>query len=391
MVDDDFDVTAAWHAFSTRLSDTGTRLAQPPFPASGADRALCARHLARQLVMALQTELEFGDARTPAFHRYEEPWVQWGGPNPDNVYARAAIDPTATYRVYGNVSGVRAALFSLVEGDMHLGEYGVFSEHALSDLHVAADGSLELRISPDHHEHNWIASHTDARLLLVRQYVCDWEHDRAATLTIERVDTRGIPPDPPTAAGISSALDRAATWIERSIEYWSAYVERSRDALPRNSVSPPTTPKGGAPSIAYGAGWWQLDRGDALLVTTDVPDADYWGWTAHHRYRLDSGDFANRQTTLNMVQTVVDDDARIRLVVAHDDPGIANWIDTEHQPEGMLVYRSIGTRSRPTLESRVVPLAALRECLPTGYPTVDQVERRDQLARRRAALLARYV
>jgi len=68
----------------------------------GADRALCARHLARQLVMALQAELEFGDVATPAFHRYEEPWVQWGGPNPDNLYARAAIDPAATYRVFGS-------------------------------------------------------------------------------------------------------------------------------------------------------------------------------------------------------------------------------------------------------------------------------------------------
>ena len=32
-------------------------------------------------------------------------------------------------------------------------------------------------------------SHADARMLLVRQYLCDWEHDRAATLTIESSDT----------------------------------------------------------------------------------------------------------------------------------------------------------------------------------------------------------
>jgi hypothetical protein len=175
------------------------------------------------------------------------------------------------------------------------------------------------------------------------------------------------------------------------MQYWCAYVENARDRLPRNSVSPPSTPRGGAPSIAYGAGWWELEPGDALLVTTDVPDADYWGWTAHHRFRLDSGDFANRQTSLNMIQTSVDDDARVRIVVAHDDPGVPNWIDTERQPEGMLTYRSIGTRTRPTLEARVVPLAEVREHVPHSCPVIDQSARREQLARRRAAVLARYV
>ena len=78
-------------------------------------------------------------------------------------------------------------------------------------------------------------------------------------------------------------------------------------------------------------------------------------------------------------------------MVAHDDPGVPNWIDTEGQPEGMLVYRSIGTRSRPTVEARVVPLAELRAHLPRSHPIVDRATRRDQLARRRAAVLARYV
>jgi hypothetical protein len=389
MIDDDFD--GAWRSFCERLAGAGDRLAAEPFPASAPDRALCTRHLARQLVMALQSEVEFGDPASPAFHRYEEPWVQWGGPNPDNVYTRAAIDPSATYRVFGNISGVRAAIFSLVDGDMHLGRFGVFSEHTLADLEVGADGSIELWISPEQHEHNWIASDPEARMFLVRQYLCDWEHDRAATLTIERVDDRTPPPAALTPAGLSLALDRAATWIERSTEFWCTYAERARDTLPRNSVSPPSTPKGGAPSIAYGAGWWELGPDEALLVTTDVPDADYWGWTVHHRYRLDSGDFANRQTSLNMVQAVADDDARLRFVVAPTDPGVPNWIDTEHQPEGMLVYRSIGTRTRPTVECRIVAMASVRDHVPVSHPTIDATARRSQLAHRRAAVLARYV
>ena len=193
--------------------------------------------------MALRGEVELGDPANPMFHRYEEPWVQWGGPNPDNVYSRAAIDPAAIYRVWGDVGGVRAGLFSLVDGDMHLDRYGVFSECTLADLDVRPDGGLEVWISPDPHEGNWIPSHADARMLLVRQYLCDWERDRAATLSIERVDTRGIPPAAPTAPGLSSALDRAATWIEQSLAYWRRYVEHARETLPRNAVAPPSTPQ----------------------------------------------------------------------------------------------------------------------------------------------------
>ena len=358
---------------------------------SETDRALCARHVTRQLVMALQSELEFGDAANPMFHRYEEPWVQWGGPNPDNVYTRAAVDPAGTYRVTGNVAGVRTALFSLVDGDMHLGKYGVFSEHALADLDVAADGSLELWISPDRHERNWMESHADARLLLVRQYLCDWTHDRAATLTIERLDTRAVSPAGLGPPDVAAALDRAATWVEQSVAYWHSYVERARETLPRNAVAPPGTPRGGAPTIAYGAGWWRLEPGEALLVTTDVPDADYWAWTVHHRYRLDSGDFANRQTSLNLAQAFADADGRVRIVVAAADPGVPNWIDTEGRLEGMLVYRSIGTRSRPVPEARVVPTADVRAYLPATHPVTDVAERRARLAQRRAGVLARYV
>jgi hypothetical protein len=396
MADDDFGVAGAWSAFCARVGDLGGRLGREPFPPTEADRALCVRHVARQVVMALQAELEFGDAANPLFHRYEEPWVQWGGPNPDNVYTRAAIDPMSTYRVTGNVTGVRAALFSLVDGDMHLGRYGVFSECTLADLEVESDGSLEVWISPERpadagRDRNWISSHADARMFLVRQYLCDWEHDRAATLTIERVETRGLPPVPLLPPEFEAALDRAATWVERSVEYWCSYVERARETLPLNAVAPPSTPRGGAPTIAYSAGWWRLGPGECLLITTDVPDADYWGWTLHHRYRLDSGDFAARSTSVNMAQVVADADGRMRLVVGAADPGVPNWIDTEDEPEGMLVYRSIGTRSRPVPDARVVAIAELREQLPDSHPAVDAEQRRVQLARRRAGVLSRYV
>ena len=79
----------AWASFCARMALAGTTLAGEGFPQDEVGRAEGFRHLARQVVLALQGELEHGDPVHPSFHRYEEPWAQWGGPNPDNVYIRA--------------------------------------------------------------------------------------------------------------------------------------------------------------------------------------------------------------------------------------------------------------------------------------------------------------
>ncbi len=349
-----------------------------------------ARHFARQVVMALQGHLEHGDAAHPTFHRYEDPWVQWGGPNPDNVYLRAPIDPAATYRVWADVSGVRELIVSLVEGDMHLGAFGVWSERTLGELEVGQDGGLELWVSPDEHEGNWLPTDPAATQLLIRQYQVDWEADRLATFAIENQATVGVPPPPPTEAGVAAALERANAWVQASTRFWRDYMEGARAGMAHNAFGPPTTPPGGAPNIAYGGGWWELGPDEALVITHDLPEADYWGWTVHHRWRMDSGDFADRLTSTNAAQAHVDADGRVRLVLAAADPGTANWIDTQAKPEGLLVYRYVGTRTRPVPEAEVVLLADVAARLPDGHPRVSAEERRQQLARRRRAVLARY-
>ena len=91
--------------------------------------------------------------------------------------------------------------------------------------------------------------------------------------------------------------------------------------MAHNAFGPPNTPPGGAPNIAYGGGWWALGPDEALVISHHRPDADYWGWTVHHRHRMDSGDFADHLTSTNGAQAHVDADGRVRLVLAATDPG----------------------------------------------------------------------
>ena len=90
-------------------------------------------------------------------------------------------------------------------------------------------------------------------------------------------------------------------------------------------------------------------------------------------------------------QAHVDADGKVRLVVAHTDPGVPNWLDTEGQPIGMAVYRYVGARTKPVPDRHAScrsPTSA--RALPDGHPVVDRgrapAAARRPLPRRAAAL-----
>lgn len=381
---------ALWREWCARLSALGERILGSDFPGEERGRAEGVRALTRKIVYALQMEVEAGDPDHPTFVRLQDPYNQWGGPNPDNVYLRAAIDPNATYRVWGEVGGVRQAIFSLHEGDMQLGEFGVWGECSLRDLH-SPDGRLELTISPHEHAGNWIRSDPRARLLTIRIYQSDWERDAVPPFHIVRAEREGLPRPPIDAAHLARALDRAATWVEKSTEFWNAYTRGAAERTAPNTVVAAANAAGGAADIAYGSCIWQLAPDEALLITGDVPDADYWGFALHTLAWLESGDFADRQVSLNHLQAHVDGDGKVRIAVAHDDPGVANWIDSEGRERGMLVYRWVWARTCPVPSAAVVPLADVAAHFPADHPRLDAAARRASLARRREAAWRRYL
>ncbi|MGV7904475.1 hypothetical protein PJN93_32170, partial [Mycobacterium kansasii] len=72
-------------------------------------------------------------------------------------------------------------------------------------------------------------------------------------------------------------------------------------------------------------------------------------------------DYIHHQTSLNGAQAQVDPDGMIRIVVAQNDPGVTNWIETLGHRRGYLQFRWQRTASPlsaadgPT--AQVVPLA----------------------------------
>ncbi|MDG2306606.1 MAG: DUF1214 domain-containing protein [Candidatus Binatia bacterium] len=380
----------AWREFCDRLKSVGERILEDDFPNDPTLRAEGFRHLTRLTTYALQWYVDFHDPEFPTFHRYDDDTIKWGGPNTDNHYLRAKIDPRGTYRVRLDTTGLRNLILSTPEGEMQLEQYRVFQERSLQDLAIDDDGNLEIWLSSDEQPKNWVPLHPDVDHVLVRLYVTDWENDAVPPVSIDRLGFEGKAPGRLEPAVVNDRLEKAIHWVEQSVVFWNRFLAARRERSGDNALSPPSSVPGGAADILYGGGWYRLEDGEGLLIECDRPNARYWSFQLYSAPWFESLDVTNRICSLNGEQMQVDADGRFRLVVSATDPHIPNWLDTEGRPDGMVSYRWIWSDDAAVPQASVVRLEDLRRHLPAETPSFGGDERRSQIERRRAGVTRRF-
>jgi hypothetical protein len=87
---------------------------------------------------------------------------------------------------------------------------------------------------------------------------------------------------------------------------------------------------------------------------------------------------------------VIDDDGAVRAVIAHEDPGIANWLDTAGHSAGPVILRCVRTDTAPVPATRVVSFSELDAALPAGTRRVTAQERQAVMQARRGAVSRRF-
>lgn len=108
---------------------------------------------------------------------------------------------------------------------------------------------------------------------------------------------------------------------------------------------------------AYSMAPFLIGPDDALVVRGRWPTcrcANVSLWNRHQQ----TLDYANRSVSLNRVQTQAEADGFFTLVLAHRDPGVPNWLDTEGRGMGLVFWRFMlpeGEIETPTAE--LVPLS----------------------------------
>jgi len=200
---------------------------------------------------------------------------------------------------------------------------------------MADDGSAELVVGPGAVGVNAIDTTDRGSSLAIRQFLYDWDTEVPHRLTIERV--AGPPRDE-----------------VRQVEFARERVRRLARFMATSSV------------------------------TQHRFVGDHWFQSLGYKYR---------PTSLNGFQAHLDH-GRFFTVIAHDDPGIANWFDTCANRELPVTYRwqlpRVPRDELPTPSLRVVTRAVLDDEVPTWARRVTPAERQASLDVRRRAVLRRF-
>ena len=385
------ELAAAWDRFCDDLKAAGRIPLREQVPPYSLDRAAGFQQIARNISLALQFNYEYKDPLFPELARYFDPTRKQGGDNSDCVYVGAQINGTDLYRISGDRGSSR--YFSVVAVETGATPWGgrVVSTLYGHELTTGADGSFELLIGPDPQPGNWLRTTPDTFRVTIRQYFADWENERPMRAQIDRISGPALPPPLLSPAGLARGLGDAGRWLQDSIEYWPAMLEKWKDypnqfrsywQLEKNRID--ATP-GGDPLICY----WQLPPDEALIIRVVPPECVFWSvefgncwWeTMDYRYRL---------SNTNMHYAQREDDGQLIVVVAHTDPGLPNWLDCSGFAAGYVTYRWMLSERQPIPRCEQLKFSALSEHLPSTVRRITPAARGEQLAARRRGVTKRF-
>jgi hypothetical protein len=378
-----------WQEFCESLRRAGDQVLRSDVPARPLDRASGFRHLLALLHIGIDQAFARSDPWTPSLGQVSRTDLyKWGLDCPDAAYRGTAIRGDLIYRVWGNLGSVHYLSFQVNEGMRNHGNIRG------DQLTAAADGSFELWLGPDRRDGNWLATPPAANTLIVRQFFCDWDTEEAATLRIERVGggerPAGADLGAPTPLGVTQQLEAVSRWVNGNSQVWID-VEVEGQATSRNRFQPGTSKPeiGGAEENLNAWGHFDLSTEEALVIQVRPAKAHYWSLHLGN-FWWESLDYSDHQTSINGHQAVLDEDGMFRAVIAHRDPGVANWLDTIGHRTGPMLFRWVISDSAPEPTCTVVPHDRIRDHLPASTATVSPGERAATIARRRAHVLRRF-
>jgi Protein of unknown function (DUF1214) len=347
-------------------------------------RAEGLRYLTRLLTSGILMTLEGWDFDYPWLVNFVNSHIQYGIPATDCCYQWAAVHGDGVYRIRGTRGTARLFDVETRAGHTaHLADWKLVDRK--SDFHIEDDGTVEVVLSTTEQPGNWVRTCEGPGSIIVRQYYYDWDTEEPAELTIER-DGVTYPPRTLTPAEIAERMGLLTAWVRK-------VPAACKFAVDEYFTAPPDTLKFveidfAWADLVYGKGIYRCEKDHAVIIEVTPPTAAYWQYqlTSHFWEALD---WNLRQTSLNGHQAVLDDDGVFRAVIAHEDPGYANWLDAGGHSIGLITARYYKADSTPLPTIRTVPLASLADEMPSKSATVTPQERQDSLLRRARSVTRR--
>ena len=339
-----------------------------------------------------------GDPLYPQVYWLNAPPHQWFGTtvqggrysydNPDNIYRTIPIEGGSRYVLKGRrfAAGPTDSTFSLIS---NVNSQNTIAYLTGKDLVVGPDGRYEITIDsePANGRVNHIQSTSAAKQLFVRNNLGDWGRETPDALTVERL---GAAPARAPRGDAAVGLEAWANLQESIITYGVGALGLKTHLNRVNTLSSPSTSStlGTLVTQTSAFGHFKLADGQALVITLQSGGAGYFVVPVTDPW-LVSGDPIRRQNSLNNKQAVADADGAYTFVVAAQDPGVQNWLDTEGRREGTIMVRwqdlpAQTVNGGPQVSVKVVAISDLQAVLPAGTRWVDAATRARQLAAREA-------
>ncbi len=305
---------------------------------------------------------------------------KWGMDCPDCIYTGAPLRGGETYRLWGPRGSARYVGLQSMAG------MASSANVLLDELDLGPGGEVELVLSAEPHEGNWLPIAENATQLVVRHFFYDWDTEVASSLSIERVGSAA------TGHRRDAAIDPRAV-VARQLVALGDFVAGQPRVLPAVLA---TRDAEHLPSSARRDGHGRGSREPARHRLLGSSSQTRRCWSRSRRPRVSTGATPSairggrpsttrrHQSSLNGHQAGVDDDGIVRAVIAHEDPGVANWLDTAGHSAGPVILRCVRTESAPVPTTRVVSWPTIAAALPAGTRRVTPEERR-RVDRRPAA------
>lgn len=383
----------AWDTYYSRLEELRRDIINDPryieFPETRAkayQSLLEAQAMAYRL--AVTSRAEYPIVQT---HNWLADAYTLGGTSPDFYYGALFLDGSKTYRLTGRFGDQRMIVlqgYSHLIGHQHSRMLGNFD---LSQLELQADGSFDIIFSATEHKGNWIPLEAESKLnfFFIRRAIDDWNKDPGEMQILCCDDiTPYNETDPELMAERVNLATDVMTFIVRQwnlgiYNYFSSRNDGETNRLRVEGGDTIASDKMGSPSTYYMWGTYEVLPDEALIIQYRQPEARYWSFQLFDTWNKPL-DFVNRHTDLNMDRAHVSKDGMLTMVVAHRDPGIANWLDCAGRTRGELLGRNYIASSEPEMPTvRRVTFNQLEGLLPPDMPRVSHEQRQHALHYRR--------
>jgi hypothetical protein len=280
-----------------------------------------------------------------------------GADNPDNFYQTAAITGEYEYRIYGHRNTVKYLSFGTQIG--HYGSGGGMPPSGFleaADIEVDENGFFEIFLSCNKRDKNWLPMVKETGTLVIRQTFLDKDKETPADLTIECLNA-DLVPSALTPQIVDAGLKSTSTLVAGAsllFSKWANDFQKHSNQLPMFDPAV-SNAAGGDPNIIYYHSHWALAPDEALVIDAMPPECEHWNFQLNN-YWMESLDYSRYQIHTNKYLATYRSDGSIRIIVAHNNPQLPNWINTTGHECGTMCFRWIKAESHPQPQCRVVKL-----------------------------------